>query len=139
MILISMDLNRVSVVQGEEWQDRQANEENAMIEVLPAPDHVRALRMSGTLTADDYDRGVSEIEAKPHRQTRIGVFVDMTGFEDMTAEAAAKDVRYGLGKIGEWKRFPEAVVTDKQWMRTLIKLMDPVLPQVEARTAVRAR
>jgi hypothetical protein len=63
------------------------------------------------------------------------VFVDMTGFEDMTAEAAAKDIRYSLGKIGEWKRFPrKAVVTGKQWMRTLIKLMDPVLPQVEART-----
>jgi SpoIIAA-like len=76
-----------------------------------------------------------KIESKLARHERIGVFVDMTGFEDMTAEAAAKDIRYSLGKIGQWKRFPrEAIVTDKQWMRTLVRIIDPLLPQIEART-----
>lgn len=50
-----------------------------MIEVLSAPDHVVALRMSGTLTADDYDQAVSEVEAKLGRYENIGLFVDMTG------------------------------------------------------------
>jgi SpoIIAA-like len=109
--------------------------EIAMLELLPAPDHVVALHMSGTLTAEDFDRAVVEIESKLDRHERIGVFVDMTGFEDMTAEAAAKDLRYSFGKIGEWHRFPrEAVVTDKQWIRTLIQAVDPLVPQVEARS-----
>ena len=105
-----------------------------MLEFLPAPDHVVALEMSGTLTAEDFDRAVAEIESKLARHERIGVFVDMTAFEDMTAEAVAKDVWYGLRKIGQWKRFPrEAVLTDKQWVRTLIQIVNPLLPQVEAR------
>lgn len=105
-----------------------------MIEILPAPDHVFAMRMAGTVTGEDLDHAVGEIEAKLGRHERIGVFVDATGFEDMTAEAAAKDLRYGFGKFREWARFPrEAVVTDKQWLRTLIQALDPFVPQVEVR------
>jgi hypothetical protein len=106
----------------------------AMLEILPAPDHLVALHISGTLTAEDFDRAVAAIESKLERHERINVFVDMIGFEDMIAEAVAKDVWYGLGKIGQWKRFPrEAIVTDKQWVRTLIRIVNPLLPQVEAR------
>ena len=106
-----------------------------MLEFLPAPDYVAALHISGRFTAEEFDQVVAEIESKLDRHERIGVFVDMTGFEDITTEALAKDVRYGLSKIGEWKRFPrEAVITDKQWIKTLIKIVDPLLPQVEART-----
>lgn len=77
----------------------------------------------------------AEIESKLARNERIGVFADLTGFEDMTVDAAAKDFRYNLSRIGAWKRFPrEAVVTDKQWMRILIKVVDPMLPQIEARS-----
>jgi hypothetical protein len=106
-----------------------------MIELLPAPDHVVALRLEGTLTGADFDRLVEEIEAKLARHERLGIFADMVGFKDLTAEAAAKDLRYNLGKLGEWRRFPrEAVVTDKQWIRTLAKLVDPLVPHVEVRT-----
>jgi hypothetical protein len=34
--------------------------EDAMIETLPAPDHVIALRMSGKLTGEDFDRATAE-------------------------------------------------------------------------------
>lgn len=106
-----------------------------MIDLLPAPDQVLAVKMSGTLTADDYDLVLAEMEAKLLRHERIGIFVDMTDFRDVTAGAAAKDLRFALGKIGEWRRFPrEAIVTDKQWVKTLAKVVDPLVPQVEIRT-----
>jgi hypothetical protein len=105
-----------------------------MVEVLPAPDHVLALRIAGTLTPEDYDRIIAEVEAKLQRHPRIGVYVDMTNFEDLTAKAAAKDIRYSLSKLGDLKRFPrEALVTNKQWLRTLVKILDPLVPYVEAR------
>lgn len=106
-----------------------------MIEVLSAPDHVVALHASGSLTAQDYDAVIAEVEAKLSRHDKIGLFVDMTGFEDITAEGMFRDLRYGLGKIGEWRRFPrEAIVTEKQWVKALVKVVDPLLPQVELRT-----
>jgi hypothetical protein len=109
--------------------------EERMIEVLPAPDHVAALRLAGTISGRDFDRIADDIEGKLKRHRHIGVYVDMVDMDDMTAEAVAKDFRYGLSKLGEWGRFPrEAVVTDKQWVRALVKAADSLLPQVEART-----
>lgn len=106
-----------------------------MIEMLPAPDHVLALRLAGTVTGEEFDRLVGAAEAKLKRHARIGVFMDATGFDDMTAEAVGKDLRYGFSKLREWARFPrEAVVTDKPWLRRLIGIADPLIPQVEARS-----
>ncbi|MGK9169899.1 STAS/SEC14 domain-containing protein [Inquilinus limosus] len=105
-----------------------------MIEILPAPEHVIAMRLAGVLTEADYDRAIAETEAKLQRHDRVGAYVDMTDFDDMTAEAAAKHVSYGRGKLGEAVRFPrKAVVTDKQWLRVLIELLDPLVPTTEAR------
>jgi len=106
-----------------------------MIELLPAPDHVVALRFSGELTGPDFDRVAGEIEARLARHERIGILADMTDFSGVTLEALGKDLRYNLTKLGEWKRFPrEAVISDKAWVRTAVKAIDPLVPQVEVRT-----
>lgn len=105
-----------------------------MLEVLPSPDHVAAFAVSGTLTGADYDRLIAEVEAKLARHERIGVLLDLTLFEDLTAEAAWKDLRYDLSKLFELKRFPrEAVISDKQWMRIAAGIANPILPHVEIR------
>jgi hypothetical protein len=105
-----------------------------MIEFLPAPDHVVAMRLTGRLTVEEYDRVIAQVEARLGRHETIGLFVDTVGFEDISAEAALKDLRYGLGKIGQWKRFARgAVVTDRRWMRMLVGLADPLLPQMQIR------
>jgi hypothetical protein len=105
-----------------------------MLEILPSPDTVAAAAVSGTLTGGDYDRIIAEVEAKLARHERIGVLVDLTRFEDFTAEAAWKDFRYDLSKLLELKRFPrEAIISDKQWMRIAAAIADPILPHVEVR------
>jgi hypothetical protein len=102
-----------------------------MLTVLPSPDHVVAFAISGTLTKDDFGRLTDEIDAKLNRHDRIGVMIDLTGFEDVTFKAALDDLRYNLGKLGEWKRFPrQAVVTDKQWIRTLVDFAGGLIPFV---------
>jgi hypothetical protein len=107
----------------------------AMIDVLTAPDHVLAVRMSGTVDEDDYDRVIAEAERRLARHERIGVFFDLTDFDDVTPGAATKDIGYVFGKIGQWRRFPrEAIVTDKRWIRALIKAAAPLVPQIEMRT-----
>jgi len=81
-----------------------------MIEILASPDHVVAMKLSGTVSGHDYDRVVAEVDAKLDGHDRIGVLVDLTGFEDMTLEAGAKDARYGLRRLWELKRFPREAV-----------------------------
>lgn len=105
-----------------------------MLQVLEAPDHVLAYRLSGKLDAADYDRIIATVEAKLAAHERIGVFADMTGFESMTAEALMKDLRYNLTKLGQWSRFPRmAVVTEEPWLKAWIHILDPIFPQFEAR------
>lgn len=105
-----------------------------MFEILAAPDHVGAYRLSGTVTTEDFDRLVADLESKLARHEKLGILVDLTGFEDMTFGAGLKDARYGFGKILEWKRFPrEAVITDKGWIETLVAMANPIIPFVEVK------
>jgi len=106
-----------------------------MLEIVTAPDHVGAYKLSGTLSEEDLDRVIADIDARLARHEKIGLFVDLTGFQDVTMRAGLKDLRYSFGKVLEWRRFPrEAIVTDKQWVKTLAKLAGPLIPFVEVRT-----
>ena len=106
-----------------------------MLEILPSPDHVAAYRLSGTLDGDDYDRMIADIDARLARHEKIGVLADLTGFKDITFQAGLKDARYSLSKLFQLNRFPrEAVITDRQWIRTMAHVMGPLVPFVELRT-----
>lgn len=106
-----------------------------MIEMLEAPDHVMAVRLSGRLSGGDMDELTAALEAKLARHPRIGIVADLTPMAGMTLEALAKDIRYNISKLGDWKRFPrEAVITDSSWVRAAMSALDPVVPHVEVRS-----
>ncbi|MFT3967229.1 MAG: STAS/SEC14 domain-containing protein [Sphingobium sp.] len=102
-----------------------------MIEILPAADHVAAFKLSGTLIEEDLDVVIADVEARLKRHDKVGIVADLTAFHDMGLRAGLKDLRYSFGKLLEWNRFPrEAVITDKQWIRTLVGLAGPFIPFV---------
>lgn len=104
-----------------------------MLEVLPSPGAVAAFKVAGTLSGADYDRIIAEVETKLSLHQRIGVLMDLAEFEDITLEAAWKDIRYDLSKLSQLKRFPRlAVISDKQWMRIAAAFAD-AFPFLEVR------
>jgi hypothetical protein len=106
-----------------------------MIEMLGAPDHVVAVRLSGRLTGGDMDELTAAIEAKLARHPRIGIVADLADMAGLSLEALAKDIRYNISKLGDWKRFPrEAVITESSWVRAAMSALDPVVPHVEVRS-----
>lgn len=106
-----------------------------MIEILPAAPHVAAFRVTGVFTGDDYDRCVAEIEARLAAHPRIGMFCDMAGMTRLSAEALAKDVRYSIGKIGQYERFARvALITGRDWMDKAMEFSSKVLPRTETAT-----
>jgi hypothetical protein len=106
-----------------------------MLQLLDAPDHVGAYALSGTLTEEDLDRIIADVEARLGRHERIAILVDLTGFHDITVRAGLKDLRYGFGKLGELKRFAkEAVITDRQWVAALVRIAAPIIPSIALRT-----
>ncbi len=105
-----------------------------MLELIAAPDHVAAYRLSGTLMPADYDRLVADIEARLKRHEKVGVLVDLTGFEDITIKATASDLRYGFSKLFELKRFPrQALISDKSWVAAVAAVASPLVPFMEIR------
>jgi hypothetical protein len=105
-----------------------------MLEALAAPDHVVAFRVSGRITGDDIEAATAAVDAALERYDRIGLYVDAGELDSFTAEAFAKDLRYGLGKLGQLGRFTRsAVITDKAWLRNIARFEDRLFPQIEIR------
>jgi hypothetical protein len=106
-----------------------------MLEMLPGPDHILAIRVSGTLTGEDYDRVASELSRRLKRHEHMGLYAEAQDWRGMNAAALAKDLRFAFARVGEFQRFPRAaVVTDKSWLRTVANVGDAALPRVEIRT-----
>lgn len=105
-----------------------------MLEVLPAPDHVVAMRVSGQVDKDDIERGIAAVEEALARQERIAVYAEI-GMSGMTPGAFARDLGYGLRHLRELRRFARmAVVTEQEWVRRIVQVQGRILPQIEIRT-----
>lgn len=105
-----------------------------MIEILSLDDRVAAFAMRGTVTAEDYDCVLGEVNGKLQGHRRIGIYADMAALDDITGGALAKDLRYGMSKIGELDRFPRnALVTDKAWIAAVVESIQPFFPQMQMR------
>lgn len=105
-----------------------------MIEIIPSPDHVAAMRIRGTIGAEQFDAAISEIEGKLSGREEIGVVVDLGGFEGITSEALGRDLKYAFDKMGELHRFKRvAYITDKDWIEAAAKVSDSVFPQIDVR------
>ena len=105
-----------------------------MLEILPGPDHMLALRLSGTLTADDYDRIADELSAKLKRHERLGVYTETHDLAGMKPAALAKDLRLAFALLGDFQRFPRAaLVTQEKWLRTLANTGKVFFPRTDIR------
>jgi hypothetical protein len=105
-----------------------------MLDILQAPNHVAAFRLSADITKADYDRLMAEVEGKLHNHPHIAVYTELAEPVHMTLPALLTDVRYGLTKLGQWRRFARvALVTDKAWASGLMRAAAPWLPGIEAR------
>ena len=105
-----------------------------MISFLDAPDHVIACRMTGEVKGDDYDTLASALDAALERHPRISLYVEVSDVLHMTGEAVLKDIGYGLEQIRYLNRFYRAaLVTDVEWLRTLAKWENRVVPFVHVR------
>jgi hypothetical protein len=106
-----------------------------MIEILPGPSHLASYRFTGTLTAADYDRCIEDLESRLARHECIGIYCDLRGFTGITPAAIARDLRYALGKVGEYDRFARgAIVTGRQWLASVTRVAAKFFPKTEIRS-----
>jgi hypothetical protein len=105
-----------------------------VLEVLPAPDHVVALRVSGHIDVSDIDTGVAAIEDALFHRDRIALYAEIS-ITGIAPRALARDMGYGLSKLRELHRFARvAVVTGQEWVRRVVRAQGYLLPQIKIRT-----
>jgi hypothetical protein len=105
-----------------------------MLDILQAPGHVAAFRLSGDVTTQDYDRMFAELEARLKQHARIAVYAELSEPTHVRLSAIIRDFRFSLAKLGEWHRFARmALVTDKDWAAGLVRGVATWLPNIELR------
>ncbi|WP_230530437.1 SpoIIAA family protein [Microvirga roseola] len=104
-----------------------------MLEILPAPDAVLAMRASGRIDEADIERAILAVDNALATRDRIAVYAEI-GINGMTPGALACHLSYGFGKLRELHRFPRAaVVTGQDWVRWVAQVEQAVLPGIEVK------
>lgn len=66
---------------------------------------------------------------------RVGLVVDMTGFEDITPGAMLEDVIEELGLLDDLSKMPRAaLVTGNRMLAGMVRYINPVIPRMEVRS-----
>ena len=105
-----------------------------MIDILESPKHLVALKISGTLTAEDIDKAYKATEEALKSNERISVFTEIVESIGITADGLLKDLWNGirqLGRLGKYYR--AAVVTDKGWIATMARVEGLVFSSIDVR------
>jgi len=104
-----------------------------MLEIIPAPEGVVAMRATGQLDQVDIERAVGSIETALAQHERIALYAEV-GINGMSPGALWKDLTYGFGKLRELHRFPRAaIVSDQGWVRWITQAESALLPGIEMR------
>ncbi|ODV40507.1 hypothetical protein AWV79_07105 [Cupriavidus sp. UYMMa02A] len=100
-----------------------------MIEILEGfPGKVVAVRASGEVTRDDYERVlIPAVDAAMKGHDKIRVYYELgPGFTRMSPGAAWDDLKLGVAHYWHWEAV--AVVTDHDWIRRAIDVFCFVVP-----------
>lgn len=105
-----------------------------MIEILDSPKHLVAMKLSGSVTADDITKAYKAAEDALKDNERISLFAEIDDSMGFTVEGVVKDLFEGvchLGKISKYYR--AAVVTDTGWIGALARVEGLVFSSIDLR------
>jgi hypothetical protein len=97
-----------------------------VIDVLPeTEERVLAVRVSGKLTAEDYDRIGPELSLRAERFDSFDIVAELTDLESVEPAAIVEDLRFFREHAGDIGRV--AVITsDSLWQQCLAVIGEPV-------------
>src|SRR5690554_45190 len=97
------------------------NEEGSMLKQVSAPDHVIALSLDGKLTGEGIQNYQSIFEEKLKQHAQVGIYVDLTTFSDMSANALIEGAKADMELFSHLNQLSRcAFVSDKEWPQTVV-------------------
>ena len=102
-----------------------------MLTIQKSPEHVLAIRLSGTVEKMEIKRMVKAFNDKLAANDRLGLLIDMSKWSDITGDAMVEDIKFELGLLGKLNRFPRmAIVSDKQFVKAFLKFFALLGPMI---------
>lgn len=103
-----------------------------MIEIIPFEnDKVIGMKISGKVQVEGIEMITKIIDEKLERHEKLNVYVEFEDVMRFSSEAFIKDLKFSFSHLGDFEK--EAIVSDKGWLGTLIKITDKLYPSVEVR------
>lgn len=95
-----------------------------MIEILSIDyEDTVAIKMSGELTAKDYEPVVTLMEDMMKKKGKINLYCEIEGLEEVEQSAIWKDLKFDLRHFNDFQKV--ALVGDKQWLEWGAKFARP--------------
>jgi hypothetical protein len=106
-----------------------------MHDLLPAPDDVIALAVTGKITGADLEAIMDRLDEIMARPGKVQVFVETRGIEGIEVSGLPSYAARAWPLFGQLDRFGRvAVVADQAWVRVGTRLESAVLPNISYRT-----
>ncbi|MHB1286978.1 MAG: SpoIIAA family protein [Leptospirales bacterium] len=105
-----------------------------MLKQVAAPDHVIALSLDGKLTGEGIQAYQGLLEAKLQQHAKVGVYVDLTTFSDMSPNALIEGTKADMKLFSHLKQLGHcAFVSDKEWPQTVVSFVQLIFPVLDMR------
>lgn len=105
-----------------------------MIEILESPKHLVAMKISGSITAEDIEKAYKATNDALAENERVSFFAEVDDSMGFTVEGLLKDLWNGIGQLGRLgKYYRAAVVTDKGWIATMARVEGLVFSSIDVR------
>ena len=106
-----------------------------MLDLLPGPDDVIALTISGKITGADLELIMDRLDQIMSRHDKVHVFVETQGISGIEVSGLPSYMTRALPLFGKLDRFGRvAVVADQAWVRVGTRLESALLPNISYRT-----
>jgi len=106
-----------------------------MIEIInfDEPDII-GFRLDGKIDDAGYDGAVAKIQQALDNNHKISIYAEVEKFGGMSIDKFFENFKVKFDFLKELDKFEkEAIVSDKQWLASMIKLSDKLFPSVEVR------
>lgn len=97
-----------------------------MLKILPkSKGAFIALQATGTLTGEDYDAVLPDIEKLIEKHGKVRVYIDMEFFKGWEMSAAWKDMAFGIAHWNDLDKL--AIVGDAKWEEWVATVADAMM------------
>lgn len=105
-----------------------------MLEFFDSAEDVIAVKVSGTVTGDDFDAMLARLDAAMAREGAVHIFAEAYGIDGIALTGFPGYMARAMPLFGKLSRFGRiAVVADQAWVRMATRIESALLPYVSYR------